>query len=324
MKPPAFWQSPEALLGRLLTPLGWVYAGGTAWRLAHGEGWRAPIPVICVGNLTAGGSGKTPIVRDLAARLSAQGLRPAILSRGYGGRDRGPLKVDPAIHDAARVGDEPLLLARDTACWVAANRAEGARAIAADGADIILMDDGLQNPDLAQDLRLVVVDGETGFGNGRIIPAGPLREPVQAGMKRAHAMIITGQDKRGLERQFSNHINILKVSTQIRSSHITTGKRLVAFAGIGRPEKFLSSLTLAGANVADFEAFDDHHPYNETELISLSARAAAFDAQLVTTEKDWIRLPAEWRNRIKAIPIDIHWDDETKITALLTMADRHG
>ncbi len=198
MKAPAFWDRPDALSGKMLSPLGWLYAGTTAWRLAHGKGWRAPVRVICVGNLTAGGAGKTPVVRDLALRLSALGMRPAILSRGYGGSGRGPLKIDPVRHDAAKVGDEPLLLAGDAPCWIARDRAEGARAMAADGAGIIVMDDGLQNPDLAQDLRLIVVDGATGFGNGRAIPAGPLRECIDAGIARADAMIVVGDDMHDL------------------------------------------------------------------------------------------------------------------------------
>jgi tetraacyldisaccharide 4'-kinase len=324
MKAPAFWQSPDALPGQLLAPLGWLYAEVTAWRLAHGKAWRAPVPVICIGNLTAGGAGKTPIVRDLARRLAGQGLRPAILSRGYGGREHGPLKVDPDRHDASQVGDEPLLLARDAPCWIARDRAEGARAIAADGAGTILMDDGLQNPDLIQDLRLIVVDGETGFGNGRAIPAGPLREHIDAGIKRADAMIVVGEDRHDLVRRYSGQIHILRSSAHIQPSALAGRTRLVAFAGIGRPEKFRSSLIAAGADMAAFRAFADHHPYGGAELEALASEAKAQGADLVTTEKDWVRLSPQWRSHVRAIPLSVAWDDEDAPAVLLSAVTRHG
>jgi tetraacyldisaccharide 4'-kinase len=322
MKSPAFWQKHDTLAGLLLAPLGWAYAVVTAWRLANGNPWRAPVPVICVGNLTAGGAGKTPIVRDLARRLTARGYRPGILSRGYGGAARGPLKVDSARHDAALVGDEPLLLARDAACWVAKDRAQGALAMVADGVTVILMDDGLQNPSLHQDLRLIVVDGATGFGNFRPIPAGPLRESVFAGIARSDALIVSGEDRSNLSGGFSGQIKILQTSIAVRTG-LPSG-RLVAFAGIGRPEKFRATLAAAGADITEFQAFADHHAYGEDELAKLSAIARRLGAQLVTTEKDWVRLNAEWRHIIKAIEIDIVWRDEAAIESLLDGIARNG
>jgi tetraacyldisaccharide 4'-kinase len=315
MKSPGFWQTRNAPLALLLAPLGWVYAEVTAWRLAHGHPWKAPVRVICVGNLTAGGAGKTPIVRDLALRLKVRGYRPGILSRGYGGTAQGPLKVDPARHDAVLVGDEPLLLAQGAPCWVASDRAEGARAMVADGIDLILMDDGLQNPGLHQDLRIIVADGTTGFGNGRPIPAGPLREQIGAGIGRADALIITGEDHHNLGRAFSSQLKILQTTVAIRNS-LPSGT-LVAFAGIGRPEKFRATLVSAGADIAEFQAFADHHVYTDGELSALSAKAQRLGAQLVTTEKDWVRLNVEWRNKIKAIEIDLVWRDEEEIESLL-------
>jgi tetraacyldisaccharide 4'-kinase len=315
MKSPAFWQQPNAPLSRLLAPLGWAYAEITAWRLAHGSPWKAPVPVICVGNLTAGGAGKTPIVRDLARRLKIRGYRPGILSRGYGGTAPGPLKVDPERQDATLVGDEPLLLARDAPCWVARDRAEGAKAMVADGIDIILMDDGLQNASLHQDLRIIVADGTTGFGNRRPIPAGPLREQIAAGIARADALIVTGEDRCGLGEIFSKQIKILQTFVAIQNS--LPASPLVAFAGIGRPEKFHATLVSAGANVAEFHAFADHHAYSEGELSVLSANAERLSAELVTTEKDWVRLNAGWRSQITAIEIDIAWRDEAAIASLL-------
>jgi tetraacyldisaccharide 4'-kinase len=306
----------------VLAPLGWAYAEVTAWRLAHGTPWKAPVPVICVGNLTAGGAGKTPIVRDLALRLKIQGYRPGILSRGYGGTAQGPLKVDPALHDAALVGDEPLLLARDAPCWVARDRAEGARAMVADGINAILMDDGLQNPSLHQDLRIIVADGVTGFGNGRPIPAGPLREQIAAGIARADALVVTGEDHCNLGAIFPNQIKVLQTSVAIRNS-LPSGT-LVAFAGIGRPEKFRATLVSAGANIVEFQAFADHHAYTEGELTALSAKAQRLGAELVTTGKDWVRLNAGWRSKIKAIEIDVVWRDEAAIASLLDGKVRNG
>jgi tetraacyldisaccharide 4'-kinase len=322
MKSPGFWQKPNAPLARLLAPLGWAYAEVTAWHLAHGHPWNAPVPVICIGNLTAGGAGKTPIVRDLARRLKIQGYRPGIVSRGYGGTAEGPLKVDPDLHHAALVGDEPLLLARDAPCWVTKDRAEGARAMVADGIDVILMDDGLQNPTLHKDLCIIVVDGTTGFGNGRPIPAGPLREHVAAGVARADALIITGEDGCNLGGIFSSQIKVLQTSVAIQNG-LPAGA-LVAFAGIGRPEKFRTTLVSAGANVVDFQAFADHHAYSEGELTALSAKAQRLGAELVTTEKDWVRLNAGWRNKIKAIEIKVIWRDEAGIASLLDGLVRSG
>jgi tetraacyldisaccharide 4'-kinase len=322
MKSPDFWQDRGAPLGYLLAPLGWAYAGVTAWRLAHGNPWKAPVPVICVGNLTAGGAGKTPIVGDLTRRLRAAGRNAGILSRGYGGTALGPLKVDPALHDAALVGDEPLLLAQGAPCWVAKDRAAGAKAMVADGVDVIVMDDGLQNPSLVQDLAIIVADGATGFGNGRAIPAGPMRESIEAGIERARALIVSGDDRSALIERFSNRIKILQTSVTIREP--LPSAPLLAFAGIGRPEKFQATLAEAGAKIAAFQAFADHHAFTSAELSALSNRAGELGAQLVTTEKDWVRLNAEWRSRIKPIAIDIVWNDEAGIAALLAGATGRG
>ena len=324
MKTPAFWYEPEALLGKLLAPLGWLYARATAWRLASLHPWKAPIPVICVGNLTAGGAGKTPVVRDLAARLTAMGRQPGILSRGYGGRLDGPLRVDPAVHSARDVGDEPLLLAKDTPCWIAADRKAGAHAMILAGIDIIVMDDGLQNPALAQTLKLIVADGATGFGNGRSIPAGPLREPVDTGIARADALIVMGEDRHGITQTFSKQLSILQANVNIEDSDWLSAIKVVAFAGIGRPEKFRASLAAAGTEVVAFRSFADHHPYTQAELTALSAEAARLGAQLVTTGKDWVRLDSKWKHKIKSVEIDVTWQDEPALIALLNRLKRHG
>ncbi len=323
MKAPGFWQDPAAPLGRLLSPLGWLYAEATAWRMAHGSPWRAAAPVVCVGNLTVGGTGKTPVVRDLAARLTARGDRPHILSRGYGGRERGPLLVEPARHHAAAVGDEALLLARDAPCWVAADRAAGARAIIAAGGGVILMDDGLQNPALIQDLRLVVIDGETGFGNGRAVPAGPLRERVSAGLSRADAVILLGEDRHGLADAIVDRLPVLRAQLEPVEAAGLADVNLIAFAGIGRPEKFRATLAKMRARIAGFRGFPDHHPYAEGELTAMARDAERLDATLVTTEKDWVRLSPAWRSRVRAVPVVLQWQDPRAIDALLDRVRPH-
>jgi tetraacyldisaccharide 4'-kinase len=317
---PAFWDNPDSTLGKILSPLGRLYAGATAWRMTHAQPWAAPVPVICVGNLTAGGAGKTPVVRDLAARLRA----PAILSRGYGGRQRGPLKVDPAKHSAADVGDEPLLLAEGAACWIAADRAECAKAAIADGAKIIVMDDGLQNPGLHQNLRLIVVDGAAGFGNRRAIPAGPLRESIAGGIARAHALIVIGADRYSLVEEFGGRLPVLRAKLQPHDGDRLADLPVIAFAGIGRPAKFRDTLVDAGATVAGFHGFADHHAYRDAELEALTAEAAEKHAALVTTEKDWVRLPPDWRARVRPVKVTLCWDDEAAINTLLDRVARHG
>jgi tetraacyldisaccharide 4'-kinase len=316
MKAPAFWDDPNSVLARGLAPLGWVYATATAARLSRAQPWRAPIPVICVGNLTAGGAGKTPVVRDLAWRLRER--RPAILSRGYGGRLRGPLKVDPMLHRVEDVGDEPLMLAPIAPCWIGADRAEAARAIAASDAGLIIMDDGLQNPDLRQDLRLIVVDGATGFGNRRAIPAGPLREDIDAGIARADGLVVMGEDIHDLDREFSARLPVIHAEVHLLEDHLLAGRRVFAFAGIGRPEKFRRTLEQAGAEVVAFHSFPDHHAYTDTELSRLVTEAAEAGTSPITTEKDWMRVAhSRWSDHIRPTPAQLIWKDEGAIMRLL-------
>lgn len=324
MRAPDFWQDPDSTLGRLLSPLGWAYAEATRWRLAHAKSLRAPAPVVCVGNLTAGGSGKTPVVRDIAARLTRLDWRPSILSRGYGGAARGPLRVDPTRHTAAEVGDEPLLLSVEAPCWVGADRVRSARAALAEGAGILIMDDGLQNPGLVQDLRLIVVDGPAGFGNGHAIPAGPLREHVDEGVERADALIVIGPDDRHVGRSLQSRLPVLHASLALDNAARLRGERLVAFCGIGRPEKFRTSLAEAGADILRFHPFPDHHPFAESELEALLRSADDLDAELVTTEKDWVRLSPLWRGRIRPLPVHIAWQDEAALLRLFERLRAHG
>ncbi|HUE18843.1 MAG TPA: tetraacyldisaccharide 4'-kinase [Stellaceae bacterium] len=321
---PEFWQRRGGWAA-LLAPLGWLYDAAGAARFALTKPYRANVPVICVGNLGSGGSGKTPIVISLARRFTARGIEVHLLSRGYGGSLKGPIRVDPARHSAAEVGDEPLLLAATAPCWVARDRAAGARAAEAAGAELILIDDGLQNPGLAKDLSLIAIDGGYGFGNGAVMPAGPLRESLARGLAHTDAAIILGSDETGVAASLAGK-PVLLARPRVLGPALKS-RTVVAFAGIGRPEKFFRNVEATGANLAASHAFPDHHAYSEAELQRLLAEARAVSAVLLTTDKDRVRLNPAWRARVEALPIDIAWDDEAALDRLLApvlRAVRHG
>ena len=313
MRAPEFWQR-DGVVPWMLAPAAWVYAAATARRVAR-PGWHAPVPVICCGNATAGGAGKTTLALDLGARLA--GRRVAFLTRGHGGRARGVHRVDPARDSAALVGDEALLLAACAPTWVAADRAAGARAAVADGAGVLVMDDGLQNPSLAKDLSLLVVDGGTGFGNGRVIPAGPLREPVNAAAARCGAAVLIGQDRSGARDSLPPGLPVLGARLEQQGTNGLVGRRVFAFAGIGIPEKFFAGLRAAGAVLAGTHAFPDHHAYTSREITRLLARADAAGALPVTTPKDAVRLPAAVRESVGVVGVRRVWDAPAALDSLL-------
>jgi tetraacyldisaccharide 4'-kinase len=297
----------------MLAPLGWLYAAGTALRLRR-EGYLPKVPVICVGNLVAGGAGKTPATVALAQRLMARGHAVHIVSRGHGGRLPGPIRVDDRRHDAGDVGDEPLLLAAFGPVWVAKDRFEGVRAAEAAGAGVILLDDGFQNPAVQPSLSLVVVDARRGFGNGRCIPAGPLREPVATGMARADLVLSIGEDaaQDRFAALWSAMIPVPRLQGRLRPLAMGldwTGMRVLAFAGIADPERFFVTLQSLGANVVRGEALADHAVLSETLLRRLEAEAGASGAQLVTTEKDAARLPPDWRARVLTLVVRLEVED---------------
>ena len=310
---PGFWRR-DGVLPRLLSPLAAVTAAVTARRVAR-PGWRAAVPVICCGNVTIGGAGKTTLALDLGARLAARGRTVHFLLRGYGGAVRGPHRVT-AGDTAEQVGDEALLLAAVAPTWTGADRAASARAAVAAGAQVLVMDDGLQNPGLHKDLSLLVVDGASGFGNGRVLPAGPLREPVAAGAARCQAAVLIGPDATGAAAVLT--LPVLRADLRPGPEVAAfVGRRVFAFAGIARPEKFFSMLAEAGVVVAGTMSFPDHHPFSPADLRRVTAEAARIGAAPVTTPKDAVRLPDAYRERIGVVGVSLGWADPAALDALL-------
>jgi tetraacyldisaccharide 4'-kinase len=317
MRAPDFWRAggnpwPQ----RLLLPAAAIYGTATVLRRWGHRPYRPPVPVIVAGGLTLGGSGKTPLAIALSERLKAR--HPCFLSRGYGGSVRGPAAVDPARDTAAEVGDEPLLLALSAPTWIARDRAAGARAAVAAGAGLIILDDGFQNPFIAKNLAFLAIDGEGGVGNGLVFPAGPLREPIAAALARASAVVLIGEDRAGIERLIAGRCPIIPARlVPAPDSVALSGKRVFAFAGIGRPEKFFASLERLGAEVVERRAFADHHPYTASEATALLAEAAAKGARPVTTAKDHVRLPPAARSQVTVATVELVFDQPAELDRML-------
>ncbi|MEE3626617.1 tetraacyldisaccharide 4'-kinase [Nitrospirillum sp. BR 11752] len=327
MKAPGFWYRPPGLAAALLSPLAGLYALAARRRQVKAAPQDAGIPVLCIGNLVAGGAGKTPLAQAVMRSLRTRGIQAHYLSRGYGGRLTGPLRVDPARHGATDVGDEPLLLSRSAPAWISADRLAGARAARNGGAQAVVMDDGFQNPALAKDLSLLVVDGGAGFGNGRVIPAGPLREPLAAGLARAGGVVIVGQDRLGAAAQVARLAPTLPILTaRLRPDSTVAagigGRPVLAFAGIGRPSKFFDTCRELGLTLTETVSFPDHHPYTGAEITRLLGRAGALGAVPLTTEKDWVRLPAAHQEAIKALPVVLDFDDPSALERVLNTVFR--
>lgn len=322
MRPPEFWKAETdgrdaaLALRALLTPLSWIYAAVAAHRFRTTVSRHAQAPVICIGNLTVGGAGKTPISRAIRSKL---GPHAHTLSRGYGGRAVGPLRVTPDM-EAAEVGDEPLLHARDGAAWVSRDRYAGAQAAVQAGAHVIIMDDGFQNPSLAKDLCIVAVDPAYGVGNGQVFPAGPLRERLRDGLARADAIVMLHNTwSEGTPEQPDWLRGFTKPVLQAAVSPIGEAPAgpLVAFAGLARPEKFFDTLEAVGADLQETVPYPDHHPYSEDDLAWLAQLAEERGAKLITTEKDAARLSPEWRARVAVLPVAARFADEAALDALL-------
>ena len=326
MRAPRFWDwraGGHDFPAGLLSPAAWLYAAIGTLRQRR-RPWCAPVPVLCCGNLTVGGTGKTTVALDLARRLVVRHRRVAFLTRGYGGSICPPVRVQAGVHTARDVGDEAMLLAEVAPCYVGADRARAARLAIADGADCLLMDDGLQNPGLRRDVSLVVVDGHQGFGNGRVLPAGPLREPVSSGLSRAQAVLLIGDDRTGLLRNLRPDLPCHHATLRQEETGLPVGCRVVAFAGIGRPSKFFDGIRNAGLDVRQAVAFADHHPYHRAELAQLLKTAHTMNARLVTTPKDFVRLPADVQARVTAIGVSLRWADPRVPERLLDTWLREG
>jgi tetraacyldisaccharide 4'-kinase len=276
------------------------------------------VPVICCGNATAGGAGKTTVALDLGRRLAQRGIGLHFLLRGYGGSLSGTTQVDVARHDSRQVGDEALLLAAERPAWVSADRAAGARAAIAAGAQCIVMDDGLQNPTLAKDLSLLIVDGGYGFGNGRVIPAGPLREPVAEAAARSRAAVLIGADEAGALAHLPPGLPVLRARlVPGPEAALLAGQPVFAFCGIASPRKFFTTLQEAGAVLAGRMAFNDHYPFDAGDLDQVLAEAERMRAIPVTTRKDFVRIPEAYRARVTVVTVALEWEDSAAIEALL-------
>ncbi|MDP4023335.1 tetraacyldisaccharide 4'-kinase [Methylobacterium sp. NEAU 140] len=322
MRPPRFWDAgPDHPAARALAPLAALYGAAAARRMDR-PGVRAGCPVLCLGNVTLGGAGKTPAALALAALLRDLGRRPAFLSRGYGGRLPGPVRVDPAAHGAADVGDEPLLLARHGPAVVARDRVAGAALCRDLGADAVVMDDGLQNPGLAKDLSLAVVDAGAGHGNGRVFPAGPLRAPLDRQWPHVAGLVLVGDGAPGeaVARAAARRGLPVHRARLVPDAAAVAGRRCLAFAGIGRPQKFFATLAEAGADLAGTRAFPDHHPYRAADLAALAAEAGRLGAELVTTEKDAVRLPPDFAARVPVLPVRLVFADPEALRAQVSGA----
>ncbi len=318
MREPAFWYRPPSWISRVLMPFGALYGLVAGWRL-QSEGFDAGVPVLCVGNYHSGGAGKTPTVLALAKLLRDLGETPVVLSRGYGGRWSGPVKVDPARHIAADVGDEPLMMALTVPVVIARDRVNGVALVRSQGASVILMDDGFQNPAIAKDASLIVIDGDRGLGNGCVFPAGPLRAPLQPQLVRTDALIVVGDGTAAttvaaaIAAQAKPVLSARLVPSEASLAALG-GKRVLAFAGIGDPGRFFRTLRGCGIDVVREQAFADHHPFSPEEIEGLIAEAKRDGLTLVTTEKDLARLrgregASDWTRNITAFAVTLEFED---------------
>lgn len=326
---PKFWND-KGILSSVLLPLSWIWRGVTAARLAWITSEPVTLPVICVGNISVGGTGKTPFTAYLCQLLRQQGISACILTRGYGGRQHGPIIADSALHSAADIGDEALMLSQNELVCISRDRVAGARFIAANLAvDVIIMDDGMQNPWLKKDLTLAVFDGTAGLGNGRIMPSGPLRQTVAAARPLMDMAVINGEDKTNLYSMLAPHLPCLKARLlpNPETAEQVNGRALVGFAGIGRPQRFFDTLGECGADLVKALPFADHHLYSEADLTRLHLEATQLGAELITTQKDWVRLPPEWRERVLVLDVSLALEDgdaELLLREMMPHLDKKG
>ena len=318
MREPAFWYRPASWKSHLLRPLAALYGAVAAHRLKR-AGLAAGIPVLCVGNYHGGGAGKTPTVLALAKLLRELGETPVVLSRGYRGKLRGPVRVDASRHSAADVGDEPLMLAQSVPVVVSRDRADGVALAKSLAATVLVMDDGFQNPAIAKDASLIVIDSNRGIGNAQVMPSGPLRAPLAAQLERTDALVVIGEGRGadGVAAAIAGQGKpVLRARFKPDESSLAAlrGKRVLAFAGIGDPGRFFATLREAGIDVATTQTFADHHPLTADEAASLVAEAESSGLTLVTTEKDLARLRTadglpDWARAIVPFKVTLEFDD---------------
>jgi tetraacyldisaccharide 4'-kinase len=317
MHSPEFWQT-RGSLAQMLEPFGRIYGAITTARASQANAPRAPIPVISVGGLTVGGSGKTPVTMSLTERLQDLGQKTAVVLRGYGGRLAGPLRVSPDEHSSNDVGDEALLHANIGPTWIARKRILGVKDAAANGATVAILDDGHQHPGLHKDLRLIVIDGSNPWGNGYVFPAGPLREKVASGLRRADAVVMMGEDKFGVARDLPPDLPLLHASLIPDPLALSLrGQAVVAFAGIGNPQKFVDTLQHIGARIVAWHSFEDHEAFGASDIQPLLDEAFAMGAIPVTTAKDAVRLIPDQRQQVNVVSVAVLWRDDNAVDELL-------
>lgn len=320
MRAPKFWQTGGNRLAAIaLSPASMLYRFGALASQIGVSPFTPDVPVICIGNLVAGGAGKTPTAMAVTRWFQDHRHRPHILLRGYGGSlsRSGPHQVDPAQHSVTEVGDEALLHARVAPTFISANRVAGAKA-AAERSNVIVMDDGFQNPTLEKALSILVFDAEYGIGNGRVLPAGPLREPLTAGLKRADAIVVIG---RGHVTSKLRHADLPILRAQLvpdASSNDLKGRSVYAYSGIGNPRKFERTLMELGCNVVGFQSFPDHHNFTDAELDHVMKLASQLDAVPVTTEKDLVRIEPDRRDQVRAISVRLTFERPEQLDQLLS------
>lgn len=324
MKPPLFWQAlTPTLPAKVLSPLSYITALITHYRLSR-KGWKSSVPVICCGNLTVGGTGKTTVAIELGLYYQQHNIKVAFLTRGYKRKNKiaDPILVDPEKHNVLDVGDEALLLAQIAPTWVASNRALSAKAAILNHAQLLIMDDGFQNPTLQQDLPLLVIDGVTGFGNQKALPAGPLREAMHHGLSRAKACILIGEDQRNIRQTLPSDLPVFQAFLEMDSqTKQLAGQSVIAFAGIGRPEKFFHALQENHIQVIQSTSFPDHYFYQLKDLEQLTSLAQHHNLSLVTTPKDYVRLPEPFKQLVTPLGVHLNWADPLTPQKLLSLFD---
>ena len=314
---PKFWND-DTLSSKILAPLAWLYGKIVVLRSQNPKPEKIDIPIICIGNVIIGGAGKTPVAMAIAKILIRDGVNVHFLTRGYKGSLKGPVEVNSKIHNFEDVGDEALLLSKISKTWISHNRYLGADAASKAGAQTIIMDDGFQNSSIFKDSSFLVVDGGYGFGNKKLIPAGPLREKIDHAIKRADAAIIIGKDRRNIIQEIGGKIKIIRGRIRVNKKyHSLKNKNCLAFCGIGMPEKFFSTLESIGVKIKKKYTFPDHHKYSSEEIDQICKAGKNLKAEIITTEKDFMRLPKKPSMKIKTLPITIEWEKKEEVIKLL-------